>query len=144
MDRDASDADVVVEQTREAQRKHRGQIETASFDRGFYSADNERLLAEIVEDTCLPPRHPQQYAETLKSGSVTFHQLRQRHPGIESAIGALQSGNGLERCRDRSEIGFERYLGLGILGRNIHTLGKLLIACQAAQSTAAHTQRKAG
>jgi IS5 family transposase len=144
MDRDASDADVAVEQTREAQRKHRGQIETASFDRGFYSADNARLLAEIVEDTCLPPRHPQQYAETLKSGSVTFHQLRQRHPGIESAIGALQSGNGLERCRDRSEIGFERYLGLAILGRNIHTLGKLLIARQAAQSTAAHTQRKAG
>lgn len=144
MDRDASDVDVVVEQTRAAQRKHRGQIETASFDRGFYSADNERQLAQIVEDTCLPPRHPQQYADTLKSGSVSFHQLRQRHPGIESAIGALQSGNGLERCRDRSEIGFERYLGLAILGRNIHTLGKLLIARQDAQSPAAHTQRKAG
>jgi IS5 family transposase len=144
MDRDASDADVVVAQTREAQRKHRGQIETASFDRGFYSADNERLLADIVQEPCLPPRHPQQYAEKVKNGSVTFHQLRQHHPGIESAIGALQAGNGLERCRDRSEIGFERYLGLAILGRNIHTLGKLLIAQQAAQSAAAHTQRKAG
>lgn len=144
MERDASDADVVVEQTREAQRKHRGQIETASFDRGFYSADNERLLADLVKDACLPPRHPQQYAETMKSASVTFHQLRQHHPGIESAIGALQSGNGLERCRDRSEIGFARYLGLAILGRNIHTLGKLLIAREASESAAARTQRKAG
>lgn len=144
MDRDASDADVVLEQTREAQRKHRGQIETASFDRGFYSSDNERLLTDIVQEPCLPPRHPKQYAEKVEHGSVTFHQLRQHHPGIESAIGALQSGNGLKRCRDRSEIGFERYLGLAILGRNIHTLGKLLIARQAAQSAAAHTQRKAG
>jgi hypothetical protein len=144
MERDASDADVVVEHTREAQRKHRGQIETASFDRGFYRADNEQLLADIVKDACLPPRHPQQYAETMKSASVTFHQLRQHHPGIESAIGALQSGNGLERCRDRSEIGFERYLGLAILGRNIHTLGKLLIAREASASAAARTQRKAG
>ena len=144
MDRAAGDADVVVEQTRAAQRKHRGHIETASFDRGFYSADNARQLAAIVKEPCLPPRHPKQYAEQLENGSVTFHQLRQHHAGIESAIGALQSGNGLQRCRDRSENGFERYLGLAILGRNIHTLGKLLIAQQAAQSAAAHTQRKAG
>ena len=48
MDREAYDADVIVEQTREAQRKHQGQIETASFDRGFYSEENEALLSTIV------------------------------------------------------------------------------------------------
>ena len=85
----------------------------------------------------------QQYAERLANGSVEFHRLRQRHPGIESAIGALQSGNGLKRCRDRSEVGFERYLGLAILGRNIHVLGKLLIARRQEQSAAALSKRKA-
>jgi len=74
---------------------------------------------------------------------VEFHRLRQRHPGIESAIGALQSGNGLKRCRDHSEVGFERYLGLAILGRNIHVLGKLLIASRNKQSAAALSKRKA-
>ena len=59
------------------------------------------------------------------------------------AIGALQAGNGLKRCRDHSEIGFERYLGLAILGRNIHTLGKLLIAKRKAQAAAAISKRKA-
>lgn len=64
---------------------------------------------------------------------------RRGRPGIESAIGALQSGNALERCRDRTERGFARYIGLGVLGRNLHVLGKLLRAreapdCQAAQS----------
>jgi hypothetical protein len=143
MDREALDADVIVDQTRKAQKKHRGAIETASFDRGFYSPENEKELAKIVNEPCVPPRHPQQYAERLANGSLEFHRLRQRHPGIESAIGALQSGNGLKRCRDRSEVGFERYLGLAILGRNIHVLGKLLIARRHEQSAAALSRRKA-
>ena len=51
----------------------------------------------------------------------------------------MQSGNGLKRSRDRRLIGFERYLALGILGRNLHTLGKILIrqedeTCEAACS----------
>jgi len=143
MDREALDADVIVDQTREAQKKHQGAIKTASFDRGFYTSENEEQLSKIVDEPCVPPRHPQQYAERLANGSVEFHRLRQRHPGIESAIGALQSGNGLKRCRDRSEVGFERYLGLAILGRNIHVLGKLLIARRQEQSAAALSKRKA-
>jgi hypothetical protein len=143
MDRDATDADVILEQTREAQKKHNGQIKSASFDRGFYSPENEEQLAKIVNELCLAPRHPGQFAERIANASVEFHRLRQRHPGIESAIGALQSGNGLKRCRDHSEIGFERYLGLAILGRNIHTLGKLLIAKRKAQAAAAISKRKA-
>ncbi len=143
MDRDSRDADVVVEQTREVQKKHKGAIETASFDRGFHTPENEEELSKIVNEACIAPRHPNQYAERLANGSVEFHRLRQHHPGIESAIGALQSGNGLKRCRDRSEIGFERYLGLAILGRNIHVLGKLIIARRNEQSAAAMSKRKA-
>jgi hypothetical protein len=143
MDRDSLDADVIVDQTQEAQKKHQGAIKTASFDRGFYSPDNEEQLSKIVAEPCVAPRHPRQYAERLANGSVEFHRLRQRHPGIESAIGALQSGNGLKRCRDGSEVGFDRYLGLAILGRNIHVLGKLLIARRQEQSAAALSKRKA-
>lgn len=143
MDREAQDADVIVQQTREAQKRHQGAIKTASFDRGFYSPENEEQLRAIVEEPCLAPRHPRQYAECLAQASVQFHRLRQRHPGVESAIGALQSGNGLKRSRDRSELGFERYLGLAILGRNIHVLGKLLIARRQATAAAAFSKRKA-
>jgi IS5 family transposase len=141
--RDQGDADVVVEQTREAQKKHRGQIQTASFDRGFYSPENERQLRTMVDEPCVPPRHSQQYKERMKSATVTFRNLRQQHPGIESAINALQAGNGLKRCRDRQELGFERYLGLAILGRNIHVLGKLLIARHDDRATAAYSKRQA-
>jgi hypothetical protein len=61
---------------------------------------------------------------------------------VESAIGALQAGNGLERSRDKSKLGHERYVGLGILGRNLQVLGKLLLAQDEAECEAAKTKRK--
>jgi transposase, IS5 family len=144
MDREATDQEVVVEQTKLAQKKHNGCIDRASFDRGFHSDVNEAALNRIIEDICVLPRHPGQYAERLKQGSVKFHRIRLRHSGVESAIGAMQRGNGLKRCRDRSEIGFDRYFGLAVLGRNIQTLGKLLLARDHSQTAAAQSRRLAG
>ena len=143
MDRDEQDADVIVDQTHNAQRKHKGQIETASFDRGFYSRENAEALSDIVNVACLPPRQPKQYAEHMQAASVSFRNARQRHSGIEAAIGVLQRGNGMKRCRDRTELGFERYLGLAVLGRNIHVLGKMIIAGRADKSLAATSLREA-
>ena len=77
-----------------------------------------------------------------KKGTLAFRQARQHHPGVESAIGALQAGNGLKRCRDRSKRGYERYVGLGILGRNLQTLGKLLLAREEADCQAAKSKRQ--
>lgn len=137
--RDCQDREVVVEQTRIVQSRMDGRIEDASFDRGFHSPENQEELAKIVTHPCLPKPGKQE-----QEGSVRFREARQQHPGIESAIGALQSGNGLERCRDRTEKGFERYIALGMLGRNLHVLGKLLIACEAPSSEAAQSLRSTG
>ena len=137
--RGAADRDVVVEQTRIVQDRLNGRIKRASFDRGFHSPENQTALAEIIAYPCLPKPGAKQSAAQEANATLHFRQARQSHSGIESAIGALQSGNGLERCRDCSELGFERYLALGILGRNLHVLGRLVIAkknalCAAAQS----------
>ena len=140
--RDQGDRDVVVEQTRVVQRHHQGKIRRASFDRGFHSPEIRKALAEIVAHPCVPMPGTKQAAEQERTASVEFRNARQSHPGIESAIGASQSGNGLWRCRDRSEKGFERYIGLGVLGRNLHVLGKLLIAREAPHSQAARSRRK--
>jgi hypothetical protein len=140
--RDQGDRDVVVAQTRTAQKRHRGKIRCGSFDRGFHSPQIQDELAKILEHPCVPMPGSKQAVEQERSASVEFRNARQSHPGIESAIGALQSGNGLKRCRDRSEKGFERYIGLGVLGRNLHVLGKLLIAREAPQSQAAYSRRK--
>lgn len=142
MKRKEMDADVVVEQTKIAQRKHGDEIEDASFDRGYFSPTNQSELESIVSHPCLPPRHRNQYADWLAKASVRLHHSRKHHSGIESAIGSFQRGNGMKRCRDRSELGIERYLGYAVLGRNIHVLGKLLITQSAAKSESARTKRK--
>ena len=140
--RDKSDRDVVVQQTRKAQQCHQGRIRRASFDRGFHSPKNQKKLAKIIQHPCLPMPGAHQAAQQEKTASVEFRQARQSHSGVESAIGALQCGNGLERCRDRTERGFARYIGLGVLGRNLHVLGKLLIAREAPDCQAAHSRRQ--
>lgn len=137
--RDAADRDVVVEQTRIVQQRLGGQIEEASFDRGFHTPENQEQLATILKHPCLPKLGKK--GEELQQGSVRFRQARQRHPGVESAIGALQAGNGLERCRDKSELGFDRFVSLGVLGRNLQVLGKLLIVREASRSEAARSLR---
>ncbi len=92
---------------------------------------------------CVPKPGARQAAEQEKQASVEFRQARQTHPGVESVIGALQSGNGLRRCRDRTEDGFHRYLQLAVLGRNLHMLGKLLIAQDDGDAAAGRSRRKA-
>jgi IS5 family transposase len=143
MPRDAQDQDVIVEQTRKLQDRLQGQIEEASFDRGFHSPENQLQLAEIVEHVCLPKPGKNQAAQQAEQASIKFHQARRRHSGVEAAIGALQSGNGLLRCRDETEVGFARYVALAVLGRNLHALGKLLIAREDELAPAAHSKRMA-
>jgi hypothetical protein len=142
MPRDADDRSVAVPQTRLLQKRLQGRIRRASFDRGFHSPENQKELAEIVKHPCLPMPGAKQAKEQEAEATVEFRQARQRHPGIESAIHALQDGNGLARCRDRSERGFNRYLQLAVLGRNLHVLGKILMAREDAECKAAESRRK--
>jgi len=141
LQREEQDRDVVVPQTRLVQQRLQGAIEEASFDRGFHTPENQRDLAQVIARPCLPKPGAKQAAAQAADATLQWRAARRRHPGVESAIGALQAGNGLERSRDRSELGFARYLALGILGRNLHILGKLLIAQEAAASEAARSQR---
>jgi transposase, IS5 family len=131
------DQDLVVPVMKELQKRFHGKIKSASFDRAFHTPENQQELAKIVRTPCIASKGQQPQQRT-----VAFRQARQHHPGVESAIGALQAGNGLKRCRDRSKRGYERYVALGILGRNLHTLGKLLVAREQADCQAAKSKRK--
>jgi transposase, IS5 family len=136
------DQDVVVPILRELQNRFGGKIKSASFDRSCQTPQNQQDLANIVQTPCIAAKGQKQGRQQQQEGTVAFRKARQRHPGVESAIGALQAGNGLKRCRDRSEPGYERYVALGILGRNLQTLGKLLLARDQADCQAAKSKRK--
>ncbi len=138
-----TDEKVVVEQTRIVQNRFGGKIQRVSFDRGFHTPENQTELSEIVRNVCLPKPGVHQSAEQLADASEEYLAGVQNHPGVEATIGSLQSGNGWVRCRDKTERGFERYVALGILGRNLHTLGRLLIAKASPASEACQSHRKA-
>jgi transposase, IS5 family len=95
----------------------------------------------VVAQPCVPVTGRIQAERQERQATVAFRRARRRHPGIESAIGALQSGNGLDRCRDRGFGGYCRYVGLGVLGRNLHVLGKLLIAREDPKCVAGQSRR---
>jgi transposase, IS5 family len=139
MQHGAVDSEIVVGEMKQLQERLRGQIRRGSFDRGFHSPENQVELAKLVAHPCLPKPGVHQSEQQEREATVEFRAARRKHPGIESAIGALQSGNGLDRCRDCTFGGYCRYVGLGIMGRNLHVLGKLLLAredkiCEAIRS----------
>lgn len=117
-------------------------IETLSFDRGFHSPENQERLAKIIPTPCLPTTGIQAATEQAEAASEAWHAARRRHPGIESAIGALQHGNGCARCRDKTKNGYRRYLALGVLARNLITLGRIAIAQQDEEALAGRSRRK--
>jgi hypothetical protein len=130
---------LLVPEMKALQERLQNRIRHASFDRGFHSPENQKQLAEIVSHPCLPMPGRVQAARQAETATVEFRRSARWHSGIESAIGALQSGNGLGRCRDHSQIGYARYVGLGVLGRNLLVLGKVLLSrehpnCNAAAS----------
>ena len=143
MKRSDCDSGVAAAETKVVQDRFGGRIKRLSFDRGFHSPENQELLSDVIPSLCLPKPGAKQSLKQMAAADDDFLEALQYHPGVESAIGALQSGNGMERCRDRSEIGFERYISLATLGRNLHTLGRLLIAKESPKSEAAFTRRKA-
>jgi transposase, IS5 family len=142
LDKGVLDQDALVPAMTKLQERLGGKIERASFDRAFHTPDNQKKLAEIVKHPCLPKKGQAAGRKQQEEASVEFREARQSHPGVESAIGALQSGNGQERCRDKTKEGYERYVGLGVLGRNLQVLGKLLLAQDEADCQAAKSKRK--
>jgi len=136
------DQDLVVPVLKKLQERFGGKIKSASFDRAFHTPENQKELAKIVSTPCIASKGQEKGRQQQEGGTVAFRKARQHHPGVESAIGALQAGNGLKRCRDRSKRGYERYVALGILGRNLQTLGKVLLARDHADCQAAKSKRK--
>lgn len=143
MTRDEGDSDVAIRETTLLQNEFHNRVKRLSFDRGFHSPTNQTALSDLVDNPCLPKPGVRQAAIQQANEDDEFRAAQKNHSGVESAIGALQSGNAMKQCRDHSEIGFERYMHLAVLGRNLLTLGRLLIRQEHENAPAAMSHRKA-
>jgi len=96
-----------------------------SFDQGFHSPDNQEKLREILDFVALPKKGKLSKDEKEHQNSPQFLEMRKQHPAVESAINALDI-HGLDKCLDHKFDGFEKYIALGVLGRNIQKLGAII------------------
>jgi hypothetical protein len=97
----------------------------SSFDRGFWSPENKSQLAEILDYVVLPKKGRLSIKDKEIEQSEEFVESRRKHSAVESSINALEN-HGLDRCLDHGLDGFERYVALAVLARNIQILGHLL------------------
>jgi len=96
-----------------------------SFDKGFYSPDNRRQLANILDFVVLPKKGRLSAKDKEIENSEEFVESRRKHSAVESSINALEN-HGLDRCLDHGLQGFKRYAALSVLARNIQIMGHLL------------------
>ena len=117
-------------------------LRSVSLDKGFHSPANQERLAELVPFPVLPKKGKCTASEAQREADPEFRALRRRHSAVESAINALEA-HGLDRCPDHGLDGFQRYVALAVVGRNLHRLGALLLAAEAERWRAAERQRAA-
>ncbi len=100
-------------------------IASASFDKGVHSPANQSALAALIPRVVLPKKGRLSQAQRERENAPEFLHLRRQHSAVESAINALEA-HGLDRCLDHGLDGFERYVALAVVARNIQRLGALL------------------
>lgn len=100
-------------------------LSVCSFDKGFYSLKNKRILATLLDCVILPKKGKLSASEREEEAKEAFIAGRRRHSAVESAIHALEN-HGLDRCPDSGIEGFKRYVALAVVARNIQILGHVL------------------
>lgn len=98
----------------------------ASADRGLYSSANEEIAQEMgVEHTVLPKRGYQSQKRKEHEHQDWFVAGRKWHAGVEGRISVLKRAHGLGRCLNHGEMGFQRWVGWGIIAGNLAVMGRV-------------------
>ena len=119
-----TDEKVAVEIVEETKKRF-PELAVVSWDKGAHSPQNQRELKELPDLVVLPEKGRLSQADRQREDSREFKLLRRQHSAVESAINALEA-HGLDRCPDHGIKGFERYVALAVLAKNIHRLGTVL------------------
>jgi len=96
-----------------------------SFDKGYYSKENKKLLQKEVKEVIMPKKGKKNKLEKIEESTRQFKKYRRAHSAIESNINELEH-RGLDRCPDRGEEHFKTYISLGITAYNLKKIGKEL------------------
>ena len=120
-----TDSQIALEMVREAQSRY-PRLTACSFDKGFHSPENQLELAKRLDQVVLPKKGRRNKKEDERENSPDFRRSKKQHSAVESGINALEV-HGLDKCLDHGLAGFERYVALAVVARNIQKMGSELI-----------------
>jgi len=100
-------------------------LRSISYDKGFYSKDNRKQIGEILTAYALPKKGKLSEVDKDIQTRNDYIKAKEKHSAVESAINALDN-HGLDKCLDHGTNGFERYIAIAIVARNIQLLGSVL------------------
>jgi len=116
-----TDDQVAVRMVEETQARFK-KFEGCSFDKGYHSPQNQIDLNSLLKNNVLPKKGRRNKEELKRERSEDFKACKRQHSAVESAINALEI-HGLDKCPDHGIKGFERYVALAVVSRNIQKLG---------------------
>ncbi len=100
----------------------------ASADRGVFSQPNENFASELgVEHIILPKSGYKSQQRQQHEKQRYFRQGRYWHNGVEGRISYLKRSFGFNRCLYRGDLGFERWVALGIIAHNLTIISRNLV-----------------
>ena len=101
------------------------EFRVCSFDRGFYTPSNRQELSNLLDLVVISKKGRLSAKDAEIESGEEFIQNKRQHSAVESAINALEN-HGLDRCLDHGIKGFERYISLAVLARNLQIIGNII------------------
>jgi len=117
---DEQDRDIVVALADRLLAKYN--IDSWSFDKGYWNKDNKQLLQLEIPKVIMPKLGKRTKDENDEENSRLFKRLKNKHSVIESNINELEH-RGLDRCPDRGILHYTRYISLGVCAYNLKKIG---------------------
>ncbi len=126
-DRRPNDADLLIP----AIETHRARLGRAPYlvaaDAAFYSGKNEAAAkAKGVKRVCVPNRSTKSPERKREQKKRWFRNGQKWRTGSEGRISVVKRRHGLDRCRYKGDSGMRRWVGLGVIGDNLVTIGAAL------------------
>ena len=123
-DRRPNDADLLIPSIE----THQARLERAPYlvatDAAFYPGKNEvAAKARGVKRVCVPNRSTKSPERKREQKKRWFRNGQKWRTGSEGRISVVKRRHGLARCRYKGDSGMRRWVGLGVIGDNLVTIG---------------------
>jgi IS5 family transposase len=96
-------------------------------DAAFYSGRNkEAAKAMGVKRVCVPNRSSKSLDRKREQKKRWFRNGQKWRTGCEGRISVVKRRHGLDRCRYKTEVGMQRWVGLGVICDNLVNIGRVM------------------